>query len=274
MGVALDRFDRRRVLLVVNGVLGVAVAAVPVWAAVAGTRADLAAVRRRRAVRPAEDGELRRRPVADPRPGRRRRARHRQRHGVRDVRHRRRHRAGRGRGADRPRRRGTRPRRRRRDLSGCSSSAWARSPGGPRPSSDVAAASRTGPPPAGVRVHVANPAGSRHDAHVHGDQRRRDHARRPAPRVRPQRARRRAANVRAAGERVRGRNPGRNRRRRRRPVAVAARPFDRGRRRRCRGSCSRCWRSGRPRPGPRSCSARRGCWRRRSRSGRRRSACA
>jgi MFS family permease len=36
MGVALDRFDRRRVLLVVNGVLGAAVAAVPVWAAVGG----------------------------------------------------------------------------------------------------------------------------------------------------------------------------------------------------------------------------------------------
>ncbi|HXJ64075.1 MAG TPA: MFS transporter, partial [Actinomycetota bacterium] len=36
MGVALDRFERRRVLLTVNLVLGTAVGAVPVWAAVGG----------------------------------------------------------------------------------------------------------------------------------------------------------------------------------------------------------------------------------------------
>ncbi|HEY7280318.1 MAG TPA: MFS transporter [Actinomycetota bacterium] len=37
MGIALDRFERRRVLLVVNGFLGCAVASVPLWEAVGGT---------------------------------------------------------------------------------------------------------------------------------------------------------------------------------------------------------------------------------------------
>lgn len=37
MGMALDRFDRRRVLITVNAALGLAVAMVPAWAAIAGS---------------------------------------------------------------------------------------------------------------------------------------------------------------------------------------------------------------------------------------------
>ena len=116
MGVALDRFERRRVLLVVNPVLGLTVALVPLWSAVAGQAptwllfvvgglygllkmANWAGV-------PSLIPDL----VGDGRP------RHGERHGVGHVRHRRRRRARGGRGAHRPDRRRARARRGRREL--------------------------------------------------------------------------------------------------------------------------------------------------------------